>query len=131
MRASLLIVVVLFGCVKDDPVVEGKRAQPLDPKVAYFEVDAGDDPNCATCAEALDPTRRRPTVCRLSRAGKAFTSGPSSTELLNALADCACRSNCTGECQGLCSGSPATDACRACLGGKCGSTAGACTSDER
>jgi hypothetical protein len=108
--ASFFCSAALFACVEKEAVVQGQR-KPVDPTVAFAEDDAGDLPTCAKCGEAASEAKRKPTVCT----AKKTPTTPSSTELLNALADCACRVNCTAVCKDFCTGAKSTQECKACL----------------
>jgi hypothetical protein len=107
---AVLCTATFFACVEKEAIVQGQR-KPVDPIVAFTEDDAGDLPTCAKCGEAASEAKRKPTVCT----AKKSPTTPSSTELLNALADCACRVNCTAVCKDFCTGAKSTQECKSCL----------------
>jgi hypothetical protein len=136
MRLSLasLPALIFFGalvfgptaCVDKDVKVEGKRPT-ADPKVAFTLDPEDDDPKCAYCAEAIDTSRRAPTVCRQRRA----PGTPTSTELLADFVDCGCRDKCVDACRIYCSGGTREPSCLPCLLNTCSDKLAACQNDKR
>jgi len=116
------------ACVKEDPVITGKREAGAPAPVRLTAVPLPDPPDedgpeCRKCGETLNPNNPRGTLCRKNKS-------PSSVQLLNSVVDCACREKCTVECSSYCSGSQQEPQCSDCLLKECKDQVSACQLDN-
>ncbi len=120
------------GCVDDDPIVTGKRADAgseggataLTTLVAEPDVLQDDLADCSHCAETLSTDTARTALCRTNAA-------PSSARILNTLVDCACYDKCIVECGSYCAGAKQEPTCQLCILQGCSEPLDACFGDIR
>lgn len=135
-RRTFLVLTVGLGClvcssacVKDDPIVVGNRdasataielrnavvPKPDDPDV--------DPPECRTCADTLNTSSSRGTLCR--------HNGRGSANILNDLVDCLCKDKCVQPCKSYCAGSTREGSCLPCIINGCGALFTECGADTK
>ncbi len=124
---SAMIAASSAACVKEDPVITGKREAGAPAPVKLTAVPLPDPPDedapdCRKCGETLNPNTARGTLCRKNKS-------PSSVQLLSAVVDCACRERCTVECSSYCSGSQQEPQCSDCILKECKDEVSACQLD--
>lgn len=128
--ACAVVVCLSFGCVKEDPLVVGKRDASVDaPSTPALVVPLADPPDedpadCRHCSETLNTDSARGTLCRKN-------GDPSSVRRLNAVVDCVCYDKCVQPCGTYCAGSTQTADCSACIFAECGDQLSACIADRR
>jgi hypothetical protein len=128
LGASLLV--LLTGCVKEDPLIVGNRDASTDARppigtiVPLADPPDEDPATCRHCAETLSTDSARGTLCRKNGA-------PSSVRRLNALVDCLCYDKCVQECGNYCAGGPQESGCSVCVLSQCGDEINACLADTK
>ena len=125
--AIVTIALLAQACVKDDPIVTGTRDAAPPPPPATFVVPAADPsdvdaPNCSTCAETLDTSSARGTLCRKNKPR-------SSAIVLNELVSCVCNDKCVQECATYCNGATLEAACQPCIFTGCTELLNECMAD--
>lgn len=125
--AAVVLTISLFACVKDDPIVAGKRDAAPPPTPPSLVVPAADhpdvdDPNCSTCSSTLDTTSARGLLCRKNKPR-------SSAIILNELVSCVCNDKCVDQCANYCSGATPEAACFPCIIAGCSELLNECTGD--
>jgi hypothetical protein len=124
-----VLALVPIGCLKEDPVVTGKRDASSDARVIGTVVPSADDadddpPDCRRCADTLSTDTPRGTLCRKN-------GDPSSARRSSSFADCVCYDRCIQPCGGYCAGANRDDACNVCVLAQCGQALTACLADKR
>ncbi|MBX3191976.1 MAG: hypothetical protein KF819_33605 [Labilithrix sp.] len=128
IAAVTLVALAASGCVKDDPIVTGKRDAAAAPVVRQAVVPKNEDtadedaPDCRTCGDTLDTTKPRGTLCRKNHARPSVV-------ILNELVDCLCLDKCIGECASYCSGATREGTCLPCITNNCGDLLTECGQD--
>ena len=127
LTTALGVLLCSSACVKDDPIVTGNRdastttvalravvvAKPDDPDV--------DAPDCRTCADTLNTSSSRGTLCR--------KNGRGSANILSDLVDCLCKDKCVQQCASYCAGSTREGSCLPCIINGCADLFTECGAD--
>jgi len=125
--AVVSVALLAQGCVKDDPIVTGTRDAAPPSAPAAFVVPGEDPPDvdapsCNTCAETLDTSSARGTLCRKNKTR-------SSAIILNELVSCVCNDKCVQECATYCNGATLEAACQPCIFTGCTDLLNECLAD--